>query len=203
MLKEIFDMHDCDKSTKHQYETFYESEFEAIREDPINILEIGIFEGKSVKAWLDYFPNATVYGIDLFQRLTANDVRILEHKRVKWLKGDSTSAAVRSLIKKAWPRIRFDIVIDDGHHIPKSQAATFENIQPLLKKDGRYYIEDVWPLDKLTSEQMNHHWIRSHANQLNILEMQKLLDKIQGFEITRFDNSRLSGHLDSHIIKLQ
>jgi len=202
-LKHLFDKYDCDKSSKHFYDTIYEPEFEAVRNDPINILEIGIFRGNSVKAWLDYFPNATVYGIDLFKRVRIEDIDVLKHPRVKWLRGDSTSAAIRSQIKKAWPRIRFDIIVDDGHHVPNSQGLTFENLQPLMKKGGRYYIEDVWPLDKLTSAQMSYHWIKSHSLELNILEMNKFLDKLQGYKVTRFDNFKLSGHLDSHIIKVQ
>ena len=44
----------------------YESRFEYIRYSVKNILEIGVETGKSHRMWLEYFPNADVYGIDIF-----------------------------------------------------------------------------------------------------------------------------------------
>ena len=86
-----------------------------------NILEIGVFKGDSIKAWLEFFPNATIYGIDIFKRVRPQDIKVLNDDRVKWLKSDSTNIAVRDQIKKEWPRIRFDIIIDDGSHKQSDQ----------------------------------------------------------------------------------
>jgi tRNA G46 methylase TrmB len=72
-LLKIFDKHDCDKgSRKHFYNEVYEPHFEKVRNDPINILEIGVFLGESTAAFHEYFPNANIYGIDIFGNVYKN-----------------------------------------------------------------------------------------------------------------------------------
>lgn len=200
MLESLFNKYGCDKSSKHHYHTVYEKEFDSIRNEAINILEVGVFRGDSVRAWLDYFPNATIYGIDVFKRHTPQEIDILQHERVKWLKADSTNIAVRQSIKKEWPRIRFDIIIDDGLHTPAANASTLHNLYPLLKKNGSFYVEDVWPLDIMTRSELEHYWILKHPDRYNILEMNKFLREIQDKEVERFDLRPVSRHPDSYII---
>ena len=48
------------------YIKHYESRFEPIRSNVTKVLEIGVETGKSHRMWLEYFPNATVYGLDVF-----------------------------------------------------------------------------------------------------------------------------------------
>jgi ubiquinone/menaquinone biosynthesis C-methylase UbiE len=188
---------------KHNYHEVYEAEFDTIRNEEINILEVGVFKGDSVRAWLEFFPNATIYGIDIFTRVKPEDIDVLQHERVKWLKGDSTNIAVRDQIKKAWPRIRFDIIIDDGLHTPAANAKTLHNLFPLMKKNGRFYVEDVWPLDIMTTAEMQHHWVRSHPDRYNILEMNKFTAEISNKSTQRFDLRKSTGQPDSYIIRVQ
>lgn len=135
-LLECFDAHGCDKGTsRHRYDRFYEPIFAPVRLAPLRILEIGIFKGASVAAWIAYFPNAEVIGVDTFERVKPQDVPILRHQRVSWWKLDSTQQV---------PDIQpVDIVIDDGSHKPHAQLATLGHYRPLLKAAGRYFIEDV------------------------------------------------------------
>ena len=203
MLEELFNQHGCDKASKHKYHTVYEPDFEPLKDKEINILEVGIFKGDSIKVWLDYFPNATIYGIDVFTRISSKDIEILEHERVKWLKADSTSYGVVNSIKKEWPRIRFDIIIDDGLHTPDANAKTLNNLYPLLKKEGKYYVEDVWPLDIMTVKQLEHPWITQKSSSYNMLEMNKFLKSIENKTSKRFDLRSVSGEPDSYIVRVQ
>lgn len=203
MLEELFNKYGCDKANKHLYHTVYEKEFDQLRNEPINILEVGVFRGDSIRAWLDYFPNATIYGIDVFKRVVPGDIDVLQHERVKWLKADSTNIAVREQIKKQWPRIRFDIIIDDGLHTPDANAKTLHNLFPLLKKNGKYYVEDVWPLDVMTMSEMEHWWIKKYPERYNILEMNKFTKEIEGKDVKRFDLRPFSNEPDSYIIRVQ
>lgn len=203
MLEELFNRYGCDKAVKHNYHTVYEPEFDTIRNEAINILEVGVFKGDSVRAWLEFFPNATIYGIDIFTRVKPEDIDVLQHERVKWLKADSTNIAVREQIKKEWPRIRFDIIIDDGLHTPDANAKTLHNLFPLMKKNGKFYVEDVWPLDIMTTEEMQHHWVRKHPDRYNILEMNKFTAQISDKSIKRFDLRKSTGEPDSYIIRVQ
>jgi hypothetical protein len=204
MLKQLFDKYNCDKARKHHYHLIYEAEFEARREEPLNILEVGVFKGESTAAWVDYFPNATIYGLDIFTRVKMTDIPILKHKRVKAHRGDSTDVTITREIEKKWPWAKFDIIIDDGLHTPRANADTFTNLIGLMKPDGAFYIEDAWPLDKMTTEQLRHPWIAKHPERYNALEMEYFLGKVDNgnYRIERFDNRKLSGEPDSYIFKV-
>lgn len=202
MLKELFNKYGCDKARKHHYDKIYGAEFEDIRNQPLNILEVGVFKGESTSAWVDYFPNATIYGLDIFTRVNMDEIGILQHERVKALRGDSTNFTVTREIYKNWPNIKFDIIIDDGLHTPRANAQTFNNLFPFLKDDGAYYIEDVWPLDIMTSKELQHFWLQKYPEKYNALEMEFFLNSIEKYKIERFDNRKLSGEGDSYIIKV-
>jgi hypothetical protein len=134
-LRECFDAHGCDKGKRHRYDVFYEPVFSPHRYGSVRILEIGVFGGASLAAWLDYFPVADVIGVDTFQRIPPDQIPILNHPRVSWWKLDSTQAV---------PDIeKVDFVIDDGSHEISAQVATFHLYKPLLKEGGGYFIEDV------------------------------------------------------------
>ena len=203
MLKELFNKYDCDKSKKHHYDTVYQPEFEPLQNESINILEIGVFKGESASAWIDFFPNATVYGLDIFVRVSAEDIPILQHPRVKWLKGDSTHPSVSGAIQKAWPDVQFDIIIDDGLHTPEANAQTFKNLFPFVKSTGSYYVEDVWPLDIASQKDLQHYWLQKSPDIYNMLKMNMFLNEIDDKQVERFDLRHLSGQGDSYIIKVQ
>lgn len=134
-LRACFDRHNCDKGWRHAYERFYEPLLAPLRDRPLTLLEIGIYRGASIAAWLDYLPNAEILAVDTFQRVAPEGVPILRHPRVRWWKLDST--------RKAPSGIAADLVIDDGSHLPAAQRATLRRFWPLLREGGRYAIEDA------------------------------------------------------------
>ena len=203
-LKELFDKYECDKSLKHGYDTVYQKLFEPLQDKEINILEVGIFKGASTSALYEFFPKANIYALDIFVRTSAKDVKILREDRCHWLKADSTNPSVRSQIKLAFPNVRFDIIIDDGLHTPKANAQTFENLRPLLKEGGSYIIEDVWPLERMTSEQLQHPWLKRYPERYNNLDNEMFLTTLDksGLKITRHDLRKKTSEPDSYIIEL-
>ena len=70
-LVELFDRYCSDKGTfwqsKHHYGSAYHSLFGSLRESVRSILEVGIGEdtAPSVAAWLEYFPHAHIYPVDI------------------------------------------------------------------------------------------------------------------------------------------
>lgn len=203
MLEDLFNKYGCDKAKKHHYHRVYQPEFESLKDKPINILEIGVFKGDSIRAWLEFFPNATIYAIDIFVRYSPEEIDILQDPRVKWLRADSTNFAIREQIKQEWPRIRFDIIIDDGLHTPDANTKTLHNLFPLLKKNGMFFVEDVWPLDIMTQAELQHWWLQKYPERYNMLDMNKFLSELDGKTVTRFDLRKYSGEQDSYIIKVQ
>lgn len=202
MLKEIFKKNECDKGIKHCYELIYEKDFDTLKNENINLLEIGIFRGESIKSWIEYFPNATIYGIDIFTRIKESDIEILKHPRVKYLKADSTKTDIRSIIKANWTDVKFDIIIDDGLHTPLGNKETFLNLNEFLKDTGLFYIEDIWPLDEMTEEEMKHPWIKKYSQDYTKENMNIFLDSIKKYKTTKFDNRLISKEPDSIIYKI-
>jgi cephalosporin hydroxylase len=133
-MRKVFDKHGCDKGSRHGYERIYEPVFAPIRFADFTLLEIGVFRGASLAAWADYFPNATLIGVDTFHRIPPHKVEILNHPRVRWFQMDSTQEA---------PDVRADFIIDDGRHTEEAQIATMARYFPLLIEGGRYFIEDA------------------------------------------------------------
>jgi len=201
MLRELFDKHQCDKGKKHSYDLFYQKEFEKDRLNSFNILEIGIFKGASAKSWIEYFPNCIFYCIDI----TINDEvkNFIDHPRIKYLEFDSTDRNITEKIKNIW-NIEFDIVIEDGLHTPEANQKTFENIFPLLKKNGRYYIEDFFPIHLMSIqdfESKSGKWAKKNKN-WDIQKVQNFLNFISQYNFDTFDNRYRSNEQDSFIIKV-
>ena len=189
---ELFKKHSCEKIW-HNYSELYEADFEHLRKKNINILEVGTFRGESINVWLDYFINADIYTIDTFERVHPTALPMLNNIRVKYAVLDSTSKECYDYFKKL--NVKFDFIIDDGLHTPDGQRKTFEN---LIEFTDTYYIEDVWNLDKVN---MNHPWIKSHAEDFKLEKWHKLLDSIGNYKVTHHD-WRSKKKQDSYILKI-
>ena len=135
ILNELAIKHVTDKSSIfHNYCDEYEFFLNGYRDKAINLLEIGVHSGCSLRMWLDYFshPNTTVYGVDI------NNINVgITDSRYKFLGGDQTDITVYSGVGD------LDIVIDDGSHICEHQRLTFEILFKKLQSGGMYIVEDV------------------------------------------------------------
>jgi cephalosporin hydroxylase len=199
MLNKILNKHKSDKSRKHHYDLIYEKDFCNIRNNKIRICEIGILGGSSLKTWLEYFPNAEIYAVDIIDK---NAVEILNHPRIKYLKHDSTDKNIVKEIQK-W-KVDFDIIIEDGLHTPIANQRTFENFWPFLKDKGTYYIEDFFPLDIMTDldySSKSGKWVRKNPD-WNIEEVNNFLKFISNYSFETFDNRAISLEQDSFIFKI-
>lgn len=195
-LKDIFNRRGCDKAVKHKYHKVYEKYMEGCRNDPVNILEVGVFKGNSIEAWLDYFPNATIYGVDIFVRVQPENIPVLKDPRVKWAVCDSTDAAKASTL---WPDVQFDFIIDDGLHTPRANKATFDNLVGKLADGGVFLIEDVFPIDRMSAAEMNIPWIRNNTKEYNAELFDQFMASVKKYKHERYDNRSLTGQPDSYM----
>lgn len=200
-LAKLFNRHDCDKSRKHRYEQVYEPHFEPRRNDEINLLEIGTFKAASTKAFRDYFPNANIYTIDIFQRTRPENLPILNDEKVHWLKADTTIATLPQLMRDEFgANLKFNFIIDDGAHWPMANLLTFRNCFPFLTEDGTYFIEDVWPLELMSFQQLRHPWLLSRQERYSQLDNNQFVEEINKHTVVRHDLRKTSGQPDSYII---
>ena len=112
----------------------YEKYFEPFRYLKINILEIGVENGDSLRIWREYFPNANICGIDIAKK----DFII---KNTDILMGDQSDPKFLKLLIDKYKN--FDIVIDDGSHQSKHIIESFKYLFPHLNFNGLYVIEDL------------------------------------------------------------
>lgn len=148
-LSLLAEKHHTDKAAfAHNYTPLYNYLLEPIREKVRKVMEIGVFDGASVKMWSDYFPNATVWGVDIH-----NHGCVLEREfpRIRIIDGDATHKSIQERIKKelleAEPlKEGFDFIVDDGSHYPAEVRAAYYAYWPMMKKGGYYVIEDMAPI---------------------------------------------------------
>lgn len=117
----------------HNLLPFYEQKFKYIKDQSVKILEVGCLGYESIKYWLDYFPNGSVFGID-------KDDSSFEHPRFKFFKANQGDLG--SLVSIANEIGNLDVVIDDGAHTYNETKNVFEAFWPKVKKDGFFVIED-------------------------------------------------------------
>ena len=136
-FQQLFDEHTGESILKwSNYGPIYDRHFADYREQPINILEIGVLKGGSMRLWEKYFPKANIYGIDIDE-----ECQQYESNRTKIFIGDQGDVSFLRNVKAKIPRI--DIIIDDGSHRAKDQKITFEEMYYHLKMPGVYLIEDI------------------------------------------------------------
>ncbi len=148
-LRKLFEKHQCSK-LHIRYDIAYEFLCGHLTDKPdARVLEIGIFEGASIKVWREWFgPRAYIAAIDIspdsvaavhgFANYAAAgsqyDVGFLERVAVETGGG-------------------FDLIVDDGSHRPDHQWTSYSVLWPHLNDWGVYVIEDTganigWKADK-------------------------------------------------------
>ncbi len=121
-----------DKSV-HQYAETYARVLPPF-EQVAAVLELGVYHGGSLRAWLRLFPNAVVGGIDVTMGFVPPDVR--DCPRVVLMQGDFR---VLDVVEDA----KYDVIVEDMNHHPADQIDAFLKFWPHVKAGGVYVIEDV------------------------------------------------------------
>jgi len=137
-LNRLFKKHKSDKY-EHKYSEVYQNYFSNLKEKKLKILEIGVADGSSIKAWSDFFKKSTIIGFDI-KKINLKKKK-LNRKNIKIHCGSQIDEIfINSLILKYG---KFDIIIDDGSHYPKHVIKTFNLLYESLSKNGLYFIEDT------------------------------------------------------------
>lgn len=131
--------HGTDKATYHGYHRFYPRFVEHLRGmDGAAIIEIGMDQLKSLNLWLEYFPKAFIYGVDI--GVEKSGERYLIHKADQ--SDVSKLRELAGIIKAAGQKVVF--INDDGSHVPQHVITTFNYFfRHVLEEGGVYAIEDI------------------------------------------------------------
>jgi len=163
---------ESDKGTVHSYIEVYEEILAPYRESALNVLEIGLFKGNSLRMWQRYFKGA-VYGVDCdvmphggMADLT--DMIISNEWNIKIF--DATNAEI---IKDNFGDIKFDVIIEDAGHAVEQQVELYNIWKNYLTPNGIYIIEDVQDIDntRFTFENLDN------SKNITILDLRNKKDR--------------------------
>lgn len=115
----------------HSYIPVYERHI--TRRRAITLLEIGVWQGNSIRMWNDYFTQSVVHGIDIdLTRLTTP---------IEGVMGcDATNRTQCDEVLGDWT---YDYIIDDASHTTQDILAAWHNLNHRLRPQGKYFIEDI------------------------------------------------------------
>lgn len=148
-LCELAIKHGTDKYPWHHYTEHYHELFKRQREQVKRVLEIGIGDdsmkntipdyvpGASLRMWREYFANAEIFGLDNNPNSLVYEERIHSFQCDQ---GDALQLQGSASVLGG----HFDLIVDDGCHVPEVQILTAKILVPLLGPRGIYVIEDVW-----------------------------------------------------------
>jgi len=152
----LVDIHysfNTDKGVGHNYLQKYDELFEPIRLNKMNILEIGVLFGNSLKMWEYYFENSIIYGIDDFSQKDGSNFHnykiingdeiikdLSTHDRIIF---NNISCDNENMINQLFKDIKFDIVIDDASHDLHQQINNYKIFNQYLNQNFIYICEDI------------------------------------------------------------
>lgn len=122
------------------YFDIYDREFSRLRGTRPKVLEIGVYQGASLKLWHKFFGEGTmIVGVDI-------DPSCAKHtdpdKRIFVETGSQADPEFLARVLATYGK--FDLIIDDGSHVVSHQIASFNHLfLDGLKDGGIYWIEDL------------------------------------------------------------
>jgi hypothetical protein len=166
-LEQIVDNSRTDKNTAHSYLPLYQHLLIKKKETAKNVLEVGIYNGGSIKLWNDFFTNSNVHALDIMNELNVWE-EIKNKERIKlYTSSDAynNDFFVTNFLNK---NIKCDFMLDDGPHTLESQKQFIKLYSQIMTDDGILIIEDVQTWD----------WIDILANEVpeNLKQYIKVYD---------------------------
>lgn len=200
-LAEIGTSFDTDKTHSPGYIENYERHLEHLRDQPVRLLELGVYHGGSLLMWNEYFHQGRIVGVDR----SPNPLKTLPD-RVRFYQGSQDDPELLERVAAENARQGFDIIIDDAAHIGTVARTSFCTLfDRHMRSGGIYVVEDwgtgywnTWPDGALYQQaQSNRRPAHSRAGILSALVRGKLSSWL-GWPATASDAPRVDPDFSSH-----
>ena len=133
MLDEIGCKFLTDKSSiAHNFLHSYEEVLKGV--EVKTLVEVGIFDGASLRMWSEFYPSAKIIGLEIDTSRLINEGNISSY-----FCDQSNTAMLLDVLKN----LDIDVFVDDGSHIWSHQINTFKTVYPLMKEGSVYIAEDL------------------------------------------------------------
>ena len=127
-LKDIWYKYWTDKF-EHWFLDLYEWILTKYWPNIMQMLEIWVYNGASLRMWRDYMPNVTIIWVDINPALD-----------IPWVIEYRADATTQEFADK----MEFlDLIIDDWSHLSSHQIKSLELLWPKLNAGGIYILEDI------------------------------------------------------------
>lgn len=104
-----------------------------VRKDIGLMMEVGVADGSSLRAWCEVFPNAIIVGMDIHHSDKAHGDRIEFHLGDQRSQVDCENAAAGRM---------FDVIVEDATHEIDGNLLTLFWLWPFIRPGGLYIIEE-------------------------------------------------------------
>lgn len=116
----------------------YDRYFGHLAEQPISLLELGVYQGASTKVFASFFRNGRIIAVDNADR----GADFSEFPNViSEIADQRDPARLKDICRRHAPN-GLDIVIDDASHVGRASLASYDALLPMLKPGGLYIVED-------------------------------------------------------------
>ena len=162
-LTGLADLYGSDKGNiKHLYTPVYEkliAELAPHKRFPLQIAEIGVACGASLRMWANYCPTSVIWGFDIRPEC-ANLCKDLDNVRIQITDPRQYSMPAKSL----------DLLVDDGSHIVEDIIGTMIVCAEWVRPGGYYVIEDMaCTYSDQYRDKFNRHFGQNLANDRTLL----------------------------------
>jgi hypothetical protein len=131
-----------DKYPRHHYERYYERWLSPMRDQQdLKLLEIGANQGHSLRLWSDFFAHPSVIlGLAYGTFADGVEENVEDLPNVTIYRGDQSHKETMDYLNARGP---WDIIIDDGSHVPQHMIFTLFHLWQSVTPGGLYIIEDL------------------------------------------------------------
>jgi cephalosporin hydroxylase len=140
LISKGHDYYPTDKGSTHSYIDIYDQLMLPYKHQTINILEVGVEFGGSIKLWSDYFTDAHIFGYDIVNKLKEGIFD--DCKNVSFV-----VKSIQNIHSDEFNDTPLTIAIDDASHTVQDQLLFIQVIYPQIVKGGMLIIEDVQDID--------------------------------------------------------
>ena len=170
-------------SDGHNYTAIYDHLFTPFRQDTFNFLEIGLYHGESIRMWREWFPNATIYCIDIRMKWINRCIKSNDCERIVLDKVDESDEQQLIEYAKKGP---WRVVLDDGSHKNSHQKLTFDILWDQVEPGGYYIVEDTH-----TSYDIKFDTIFIDCDETLVQRMLRLADAVSDSPYTKGEYNNL------------